>query len=346
MAAPWQPGDAVGEPSAELAGVFIEREELRLDLRGLTDGSIATVEATYHLRNDGADRTIELVFVAPDLDGSAPGSTQVTVDGVSVEHEVGRGDELPWQPPTTTPGIDGRRVTYLTEVRGQLEFSAPIPAGRHELSVRYPVRPGINSTAGPTRLWQVGYVLSPARQWPGFGTLDVVVDLPPGWSAASEPPLERRGDTLVGSFAGVPADTLGVTAQAPAPPIGLLQLLVFVGVIGLGFVIAWWAGKALRLKGRGARWLLPVSVLYGFIAPVVITVAAFFISDMVPAGQRATGYDPGPFLAFLSAPLVLIVVIVGMQVVAVVAGSTAVPATWRPTGPPPPPPPSSTGPAG
>ena len=100
------------------------------------------------------------------------------------------------------------------------------------------------SADGPVRYWQLGYVLSPARQWASFGTLDVSVQLPSGWSFASSPGLARSGDEARGSFQGVPADSLGMTAQFPytvAPAISLPLI---------GIVIALGARSDRTLAGR------------------------------------------------------------------------------------------------
>src|SRR5688500_14611599 len=60
-------GDEVREPFGLFESVHIERETLLVDLRPLEDLRPAVVEATYEVRNDGAERTVELVFVADGL---------------------------------------------------------------------------------------------------------------------------------------------------------------------------------------------------------------------------------------------------------------------------------------
>src|SRR5206468_1311808 len=83
MAAPPEPytvraGSAAGEAMGGLRDVFIEHETLRLDLRPLEDGRPARVDAAYRVRNDGAARALDLLFVA---NGLARGAATVTVDG-------------------------------------------------------------------------------------------------------------------------------------------------------------------------------------------------------------------------------------------------------------------------
>ncbi len=61
---PHEEGDPTGEPSGALAGMAVERETLTIDLRPLAAAAPAWIEAAYQIRNDGAARTVDLVFVA------------------------------------------------------------------------------------------------------------------------------------------------------------------------------------------------------------------------------------------------------------------------------------------
>jgi len=61
-------------------------------------------------------------------------------------------------------------------------------------------------------------VLAPARQWASFGDLSIRAMLPSGWRARAIPDLDRVGDTLVGQFAGLPADSLAISAAFPQEP--------------------------------------------------------------------------------------------------------------------------------
>ncbi|MDP8905149.1 MAG: hypothetical protein M3N29_07520 [Chloroflexota bacterium] len=322
MAAPWTPGDAAGEPSAQLAGVVIESEDLTIDLRPLHEGHAARVHATYHLRNDEAQKTVELVFVAPGLDAGGATAPAVSLDGEAVQYEVVQSGGLPWAPPSHTPRIGGGQLDYRAHGDGELRFKLTIPNGRHAVSVEYSATAASDSTgASPTRAWQFAYVLSPAREWPGFGTLNVSVALPSGWPVASEPPLERQGDTLTGTFERIPADALAITTRAPAPPIGLLQPLAVALVLGAGLLLAWWGGRALARRGRRTLWLLPVSILYALFAPVLMIIAMQLVSGLVPQSQRAIGADYGPiFFVLLLSPLIALAVVIAMQMVAAIAG--------------------------
>jgi hypothetical protein len=211
----------VAEPVG-IRDVEIVREHLNLDLRGFARGGPAQVEAVYQLRNRGREQKLDLVFVTGVSDvwgfqirlGDEPVASRPAVDL-----------QLPaeWQPPATTPDIyDQQGVPYADAWRGTrtvkpMAFTLLLAPGSHTLQVRY-------LTQGLVRLWghgqptvyhQLAYVLAPARSWAGFGGLDVTVQLPPKWRAATAPALRRDGDTLNGIFSEVPADALALTVQSP-----------------------------------------------------------------------------------------------------------------------------------
>ncbi|HEX2092650.1 MAG TPA: hypothetical protein VHG28_09625 [Longimicrobiaceae bacterium] len=216
---PAHAGRAAGEPSGGLRSVFIEHERLRIDLRPLAGGGPAEVEAVYRVRNDGAQRTLDLLFVA---DGLTAGEHGVWVDGRPVPSAPGQAGALPasWRTPTATPALEGgEAVPYATAGEGTLSFRVTLPPGRHEIRVRYPADASAYYKEGRlTAVRQLAYVLAPARDWAGFGGIDVRVELPRGWRAATEPALRREGSALVGRWDRVPADALAITARQPEPP--------------------------------------------------------------------------------------------------------------------------------
>jgi hypothetical protein len=93
-----------------------------------------------------------------------------------------------------------------------------LPSGASKLSARYHARAsGVDEGNHPLATWQIPYVLAPARNWGSFGDLDVTVRIPAGWDSASTLPLNRDGEVLQGTFAGVPADSFVVATRAPLP---------------------------------------------------------------------------------------------------------------------------------
>jgi hypothetical protein len=269
MAAPPEPytvraGSTLGEPAGGLREVVIEHETLRLDLRPLAKGKPVLVDAAYRVRNDGPARTVDLLFVA---NGLARGATSVTVDGRPVASTPGTAGALPpgWRAPAYTPAFDsaGATLPYAPRGEGTLSFRVQLPAGRHEIRVRYPAEATAYSVNELTPVWQLGYVLAPAREWGGFGGMEVRVEAPRGWRILSEPALRREGNALVGAWNRVPADALAISAQKPEPASGpWYWLWLLVTTAGLGTIgwLCWRLGASLGRRGKSAWRALPASV--------------------------------------------------------------------------------------
>lgn len=282
IAAPWRSGQPVGEP-AGLRTVRIERETLILDLRPLSAGTSAVVEATYQLYNQGDTLTTDLVFVSGSLIGDQAG---VWLDEQAVPHDREAKPALPpsWQPPRQTPGLGGGRdLDYRINSPKELTlaFRVNLAPGPHTLRVKYDAKASAYSGSDPTRYWQLGYVLAPARDWGGFGQLDVKVLLSSGWAAASTPELTRQGDELVGSFTGIPADALALTVQAPPRTpawvlTGLSWLCAVLALIG-GPVLIWrWSGAVGRNLGAehrslGRLWLVSFGLGVAWLGLLIAT---------------------------------------------------------------------------
>jgi len=294
--------------------VEIVREHLNIDLRGFASGGPAQVEAVYQLRNRGLEQTLDLVFV--------------TGAGAVLGFQIRLGDEpvasrpaedlqvrAAWQPPATTPDIDGRgSVPYYTAARGSLTvkpmaFTLLLPSGSHTLRVRYLTQCLVRlwGHGRPTVYHQLAFVLAPARSWAGFGGLDVTVQLPPGWRAASSPALQRDGDALKGSFSDVPADALGLTVQASEGWAYHLLWYVSMALFALaslgGGVLCWYGGRSkgrrLPLAGEPRPgWLkrhawprsLGLGLLWSVAFPATSLLALFAPDLLLPAGQQSDTY--------------------------------------------------------
>lgn len=250
MRAPWDPGDPAGEPLGELSSLVVQQERLELDLRPLAgpEGSAALVKVTYRFKNGGYNKIVPLVFVTPGIEEG-----EVTLDGVALPGVRTEKAELPaaYREGLNTPDIDGGGDTLELQIlRTQpvLRFLAPMKQDAlHELQVRYKLRaPVFHEGDQIHRSHLVGYLLSPARTWGGFEKLEVEVNLPAGWEAASSPALTREGDRLSGTFKGIPADLLGITVRKPAE-VSWGWVLMAVGFL---------AGLILTplLAARAGRW--------------------------------------------------------------------------------------------
>lgn len=331
MANPVKEGSAIGEPSGDLKSIRIEREQLTLDLRPLAQGSPAVIEAIYKVRNEGEGRTIELIFVANAMTADGGG---VWLDEQAVASQSAEAKALPesWQPPKTTPSIEGDTpLSYHADKKGAITFRLALTPGQHVIRVRYQAQATAHSTSkSPNVYWQLGYVLSPARQWAGFGGLDAKVLLPAGWKAASAPAMKREGDSLTGTWNELPADAIALTVQSPPASSALytvLKGLVFIFGLMVCLALGWFMGGWLGRRRRTSAWALPLSLISAFVWAL-----AFFLSYVATlnaikekaGSQVAWTYGYGDifiamFYLFLMVPLGLVLT----QVVAFLAARRA-----------------------
>jgi len=324
MANPVMPGTLLAEPSAELADVAIEGETLTFDARPLATSRNVAVEATYHVRNDGADRTVPIVFVAA---AAGKGDSGIWLDGTPLPTEIRPADKLPaaWQPPTTTPGIgDQAPLAYHVNSGSAMLFDLPLKPGRHDVRVRYTAVATALSADSPARYWQIGYVLAPARAWASFGKLEVAVDLPPGFLAAADPPLARQGDRLAGSFDGVPADTLALTLQAPVDHPTDLAPVAWLGGLAVSLAVGALGGRWLGRRRRTSFWMLPTAALVGVLWMAALIVLGSQQTFAVPESQVAWTYGYGRATVNLfTSPLALVAGLIVTQGAAFVAARRA-----------------------
>jgi hypothetical protein len=272
-------GDRTAEPPG-LKAIAITRESLTVDMRPLVDLQPIRVEAVYELSNSGPAATFELLFIF-----AAPGAQELEVlvgDRMLECRTMDKKDqerywkELPktWRPPDYSLGLDGEQFCLFFHQRdapAPMLFSLKLPPGASVLKARFTARASGTPENQPTATWMFPYVLAPAKEWGSFGRLEVKALLPEGWEARSSPDLKREGDTLVGSFQGVPADILQLATRAPVPEefrraqrlawpmFGLTFVAVSVGC----WLVARWTGRLLRrwlatAPAHGARWCLGV----------------------------------------------------------------------------------------
>ena len=201
--------------------------------------------------------------------------------------------------PATPPDHHASRgadpVPYQTRNGAVLRFALTLAPGPHHVGVHYMALPTTYDGSNPARLWQVGYVLAPARQWASFGGLALTVQVPHGWLAATSPSLQRSGDTLRATFNSVPADSLGVTAEYPAPPPPAdFTVLALAGGLVLAAVAGWIAGGWLGRRHRTSAWVLPLSIFAGaaVAAGVVLTGLAALVTG-VPDDQLSRTFNYG-----------------------------------------------------
>lgn len=291
-------------PYGPVKDVFIEHEDLSMDLTGVgarlpsigaADGRMAVVDARYTLRNDGAAKGIDLVFVTASL---AVARNQVLFDGTLVASASGSLGSAPesWMPPHGTPSLDGGPdIDYFVEKPVAITFHVEMGAGRHTMETRYNAVPAQASSYNVPRSWQLAFILSPARQWGGFGDLNVSVRVPTGWDAAVRPGLTRAGDVLTGHFHGIPSDAIAITTRLPNPTdwsnTGWVAGSVF--VLASAVAIGW-------LLGSRISWFaLLLSPLFAIPLAVVVAITASYHNAVIPYDQESWSDVKGNALGVL-----------------------------------------------
>jgi hypothetical protein len=320
-------GQLAGEP-AGITGVAILREDLVIDLRPLADDGQVAVSAVYHLDNRGAEQHLALVFASGS---GTPGDFRVTLDARPIASAVTPGATLPasWRAPDSTPLPDGGELDYELRHEGApVGFQLDVAPGRHELSISYAADAVRHHHDEPTLLRQFAYVLSPARAWAGFGALDITVRVPPGWRAGVSPALARDHDTLHAEVAGVPADAIALTVQAPAGAYGVVCVAggALFAIVAVGGGIGVYLRTRSREQRRASAGKLPSGVFafgrglawaVGFLATGLF---AIFGPDLaLPVGQ-ADHYGYGQGLAAMAVGIGAVVVLVIGVWIARIAG--------------------------
>jgi hypothetical protein len=307
MANPSQPGAAGAEPSG-LEQVYIASETLSIDLRKLAevtsseDDQTILVEVIYVIENQGAERQLELVFAF----GSHFKEFQIWLDEREITSQNISNFSAPesWRPPGKTPWLNGREFEYSdNSSAGRAQgFSFLLPPGTHRLKARYKASPSFYNDY-PMKYWQFVYVLAPAREWAGFGGLDVTINAPKDWTVVTTPSLQRDGDILKGHFDQIPADALALTAQSTLPAsYKLLEMFYFL-LFGLTLLatpllialFAWRRGYQLKLS-----WLIGISLslLWTLLVFGTGLLAVFGADYTIPRSQfSASGYN-GIFYIF------------------------------------------------
>jgi hypothetical protein len=308
--------DAVGEPLG-MIDVAIVREDLAIDLRQVERGR-ATVEVGYQLDNRGAAKQLALIFAsgASSLDGFA-----VTLDGAAIPAKLVTSATLPesWKAPASTPGPNGPLDLDIDRHAGAATFDLAIPPGMHRLAIRYGATTALHHAEEPMLMHQFAYVLAPARSWTSFGQLAITVQVPPGWGAEVEPALERDGDTLKGTFTGVPADAVGITTHSPA---GFYHLLRIVGLLGFGVALLGGGYAVWRIMfARGKRHVrdaylgggdTALAFALSIVWAVAITVAGWFATygpDLALVESQADHRGYGDALQLIGIVLLALVAI-------------------------------------
>lgn len=324
MASPVQEGDVIGEPSGMLDSITVLQEHLEIDMTPIWGGQpYGRVNVDYTIMNAGSERTIPLVFLPGAIEvryptngnGSHPDTTfmiEVTLDGtpIPISGAFANTDSLPagWRIPSVTPGLNGSdSVGYKAQNEGMVRFILRIPSGQHIIRVHYHAAPTSNSSNRTTKLWQFAYILAPARQWDGFGTLEAVVIVPDGWEVAITPAMTFENFLWKGKWEDIPSDAIAISFAMPTPSwLPYLDNGLPIIALLLGIVLCWMVGKRvgkwLVRTNKVPGWSIPFALLAGAGSALLVLVAMLLASSIVSGElghQLARGYGYGSAIALV-----------------------------------------------
>lgn len=270
MASPWERGDPVGEPLAPLSEIEVVSEHLLLDFTTILRPTwVVTVKATYEIDNKGSEISPEILFLGVGMKGAS-----AHLDGVELPikaHQLNRYPE-DWAPPMRVPSLGGE--TRSAEFGGDPEsflFTPTLSPGRHRIEVVYQADPGVYHPSSQVyREYQFAYLLSPAKAWAGFGTLDLEVKLPEGFESRCNLDLQTDGTTLKAHFQGLPADfiTLSVGQKPRSDP----RPAFWLGFLGLSLVFTFFASGKRPLLGLVLGFIVCGAAVFmaGFVAEATL----------------------------------------------------------------------------
>ena len=175
--------------------------------------------------------------------------------------------------------------------------------------MKYSAETAIHTFGTPTVFRQFAYVLAPARAWKSFNVLDVKINLPEDWDVAWTTNLVREGDTLSGSFAELPGDSIALTLQAK--PKWSYRPIMYGGPIAFGLAVLGGflfclrqgrtSGRRLSVQGKSVSSMLLFAFVYALVWGIVVCGVGMFCvfgPDLgLPEGQ-ASHYGYGQGLAF------------------------------------------------
>lgn len=312
---PFIKGQTVGDPIGVIKNIYIEKEDLNIDLRAASERGPAKVHVEYHLHNKGNEQKIDLSFV---LGSENAQSFRVWLNDTPIPvGNLTKAEQLPesWKVPQETPQISGERpYMYGNNSRqGIIPFQVTIPSGNSILRMEYAAKMGTYLASHPLISHQFVYILAPAKAWAGVGQLDVTIQIPQDWEYAATPKMTRQGDQLQGSFSGIPADRIAISISATVPnsyeTLWTISVGLFAGVGLLGVPICFFFGRSrgkCTTNPEGKRHGIGVTIMFSAIAAALYSalVAAAGILAMtmptwvLPANQ-VSDYGYGTIFAII-----------------------------------------------
>lgn len=285
--------------------VRIERELLSFDLT--TSTSQAGVKASYDLINvSSKDVSLDALFLAAQGRGLT-----LSLDGKPLDVRQAEKADLPPEWIASTHGLDpltGQDYIvdeYLPSRIGTRTwaFRLQLPAGgRATLRAEYNALLGYDRERYKYIVRHLTYVLGPARNWAGFGTLEVAASVPSGYLLVASPGLNKSREEngvsyYEGKFEGIPAELFRIsTISAAAGNSGLETpvqdaLTMFVPPF-LAAILAFAVVLTLLSRLRPRRFL---PLLAGCIAAVIVPVVGTVVTLGLAPAPNADSVSAGTF---------------------------------------------------
>lgn len=266
-------GDLISEPFIKRFAI-VEKENLIIDLTPLIDNSEAVIKATYLTKFDKSVENFELLFIANQLRGN---EFKIFIDKKPVEGKVVDSLQFPsgLNFPVYTPSFNTfEALPFQATAKSGFLFMADITEGEHEITVEYiAAPPAYSSSNSLTKIWQLGYLLSPARDWKLFKELNLEIILPENWDMTTNIPVKKIGDSWQGQYKGIPADFISISLKASSQTAVILNIAICTFIVLLTFYSSY---KALGTLAR-LRFNKKINFLLSYLLIIIISIAATIV---------------------------------------------------------------------
>ncbi len=215
---PPEPGTFLADATGPFEELTLASESLRLDLRPLAAADPhVVVDVQYWISHRASTRRVRLIWPTAGVGPGTIGGAWLDERPLTVEEAPSSSRPEDWVPPESTPPlVDGPRPPLALSAWDDhlLATTVELSPGTHALRLRYGARAAADHSQVPP-LWQIAYVLTPARRFAAFRLLEINVLVPEGWAVAADPSLATSPFGLRGTFATPPAPALALTVRGP-----------------------------------------------------------------------------------------------------------------------------------
>ncbi|CAN5208482.1 hypothetical protein BH09BAC5_BH09BAC5_08230 [soil metagenome] len=304
----------------------ILHEELSVDIQSVATTGTAHVIATYTFVSDTLLNTVQLVFVANNLDGK---KFSILLDHQTIKGDTSTIDSIPSEWKTPEEVNFGTDHLYLRAYNRFFDrfilFSIPISKGMHILTVEYDAVLTQFGT-GPTITYDLLYILSPIKNWKDYQGLDLKVAVPENWIIESNLQMKKEGVWMHGHWNKIPDNYVFLTTKYPDTKANFYMnsyMYICWGIllvlIGYRIIVA--TRKLTEGKNRKFyTWSLPVWTTF---LGVTLFYVVFFnrenVLKLIYGNQAGPDFDRGDFYAVMGFPFLWIFALILAYLVQIIA---------------------------